>query len=190
MTVHPCNLFFDNFLAGVICSPPRDSADWEILENSHPWEQLLSTPSSFAAVVVRHGFLDVSERLSCCSFGDVFLANHFHIPLSPAPTGVSSTHSTLPHTAASQQVALEITELHLKSPIASLLLENSTLQPGARFSLGKVRSQGKGWTRKATVLVKSWHSNEFPEFQLGESDPLLHPFQPSTSAARSREHWG
>ncbi|CAO2578466.1 hypothetical protein LEMLEM_LOCUS562 [Lemmus lemmus] len=71
-----------------------------------------------------------------------------------------------PKDTVDSRIRQQDSKSRLKSPIASLLTENSTLQAGAHFSLCKVRSQEKGWTRKATVLVESWHSNEFPEFQL------------------------
>lgn len=40
------------------------------------------------------------------------------------------------------------------------------------------------------ILDEHSLSTEPPKFQLGESDPLLHPFQLGTSSARSREPWG
>lgn len=93
LTVHFCNPFFDNFLAGVICSPPRDCwlgnpREFTSLGVALEYPQLLRCCSNSTRI------LDVSEWLSCCSFGDVSLANHFHIPLSPAPTGVSKNRST------------------------------------------------------------------------------------------------
>ena len=36
---------------------------------------------------------------------------------------------------------------------------------------------------KAEVLVECTLAHEFPDFQLGKCDPLLHPFQLGTSTA-------
>ncbi|OBS82216.1 hypothetical protein A6R68_23795, partial [Neotoma lepida] len=39
--------------------------------------------------------------------------------------------------AVHSHIQQQVSRLHFTSPIASLLLENNTLQPGAHFSLGK-----------------------------------------------------
>lgn len=47
-----------------------------------------------------------------------------------------------------------------------------------------------GCAMMARVLALCPLANEFSDLQLGERNPLLHPFQLGTSAAGSREHWG
>lgn len=130
VAAHPCTPFFDDFLTGVdmfstqrLCwlgNPREFSSLWAALDQLVGVRRL-STLSSFTAVP--HWFLDVSERLSCRTFGDVSLANYFHIPLSPALTGVSKNRSTQ-YTPAygsksasrawNHRVALEITQLHFE----------------------------------------------------------------------------